>query len=203
MTPPPPTPPRATPPPSRPTLIADAAIALVAERGLRGLTHRAVDEAAGLPTGSTSNLARTRAALLELALVRIAERESAEFVDPALRGSPRAALAEVAAEGLHRAVTTGRALTVVRIELALEAARRPELREVYDRLGARFHEAATFLLAGCGSPEPAADARRLIRWCDGVLFNAVVGSGHGHPPTAAELRAEVSHYLGVLLGPET
>jgi len=57
----------------RAALIADTAIALIAERGLRGLTHRAVDEAAGLPSGSTSNLARTRAALLETALARIAD----------------------------------------------------------------------------------------------------------------------------------
>ncbi len=33
--------------------IADAALNLLAERGMRGLTHRAVDEAAGLPQGST------------------------------------------------------------------------------------------------------------------------------------------------------
>lgn len=44
---------------------------------MRGLTHRAVDEAAGLPQGSTSNLARTRAALLEAAVRRLAEREAA------------------------------------------------------------------------------------------------------------------------------
>ncbi|MBV6699638.1 TetR/AcrR family transcriptional regulator [Kitasatospora aureofaciens] len=186
--------------PPRPTLIADAAIALIAERGLRGLTHRAVDEAAGLPTGSTSNLARTRAALLELALTRIAELESAGFLDPALMpGSPRELLAQVAADGLHQALTSGRTLTVARIELALEAARRPELRDVYDRLGARFLDVAALLLARCGSPEPAADARRLIRWCDGVLFNATAGSGHGHPPTSAELQDDVARYLTALL----
>ncbi|MFF3546821.1 TetR/AcrR family transcriptional regulator [Streptomyces platensis] len=58
-------------------LIADAALTLLAERGMRGLTHRAVDEAAGLPQGSTSNVARTRAALLEAAVRRLAEREAA------------------------------------------------------------------------------------------------------------------------------
>ncbi|HLL33473.1 MAG TPA: TetR/AcrR family transcriptional regulator, partial [Streptomyces sp.] len=49
---------------SRADLVADTALALLAERGMRGLTHRAVDEAAGLPQGSTSNVARTRQALL-------------------------------------------------------------------------------------------------------------------------------------------
>ncbi|MFI6106586.1 TetR/AcrR family transcriptional regulator [Streptomyces sp. NPDC051310] len=60
----------------RAELIADTALALLAERGMRGLTHRAVDERAGLPQGSTSNHARTRQALLEAAVRRLADREA-------------------------------------------------------------------------------------------------------------------------------
>ncbi len=62
-------------PGARADLVADTALALLAGRGMRGLTHRAVDEAAGLPQGSTSNVARTRQALLELAVRRLADRE--------------------------------------------------------------------------------------------------------------------------------
>ncbi|MEU9091706.1 TetR/AcrR family transcriptional regulator [Streptomyces sp. NPDC087901] len=62
--------------PSRAALIADAALALLAERGMRGLTHRAVDERAGLSQGSTSNYARTRQSLLEATVRRLAEREA-------------------------------------------------------------------------------------------------------------------------------
>ncbi|MFJ5230844.1 TetR/AcrR family transcriptional regulator [Kitasatospora sp. NPDC088391] len=190
----------------RPVLIADAAIAVIAERGLRGLTHRAVDEAAGLPAGSTSNLARTRSALLELALVRIAEVETDSLVggtvagaDGASVGGAREVFVDVVADGLHQALTTGRVLTVARIELALEAARRPELRAVYDRLGAGFLTAAVSLLERCGAADPVADARRLVRWCEGVLFNGTAGSGHTHPPTRAELAADASRYLDALL----
>ncbi|MCX4774174.1 Transcriptional regulator, TetR family [Streptomyces sp. ADI92-24] len=61
---------------ARAELITDAALALLAERGMRGLTHRAVDERAGLPQGSTSNYARTRQSLLEATVRRLAERES-------------------------------------------------------------------------------------------------------------------------------
>ncbi|NUP52351.1 MAG: TetR family transcriptional regulator, partial [Catenulispora sp.] len=64
---------------SRPDLIGDTAIALLAERGLRGLTHRAVDEAAGLPPGSTSNHARTRSALLETTFARLCRLEAEVF----------------------------------------------------------------------------------------------------------------------------
>ncbi|MFF0312628.1 TetR/AcrR family transcriptional regulator [Streptosporangium sp. NPDC004379] len=74
----------------RALVVAEAAITLLAERGMRGLTHRAVDEEAGLPPGSTSNLARTRSALLELALERLAEIEGAVF-EPLLGATERAA----------------------------------------------------------------------------------------------------------------
>jgi len=50
--------------------IADAVISVLAERGSRGLTHRAVDEVAGLPTDSTSYYFRTRAELLAAAVPR-------------------------------------------------------------------------------------------------------------------------------------
>lgn len=45
---------------SRRILVTDTAIGVVATAGLRGLTHRAVDDFAGLPVGSTSNCYGTR-----------------------------------------------------------------------------------------------------------------------------------------------
>lgn len=47
----------------RRTEIQDAAIAVLARDGTRGLTHRAVDRQAGVSAGTTSNYFRTRAAL--------------------------------------------------------------------------------------------------------------------------------------------
>ncbi|KQX57456.1 MULTISPECIES: TetR/AcrR family transcriptional regulator [unclassified Streptomyces] len=61
---------------SRAERIGDAALDLLVERGMRGLTHRAVDERAGLPQGSTSNHARTRQALLEAAVRRQVQLEA-------------------------------------------------------------------------------------------------------------------------------
>ena len=121
--------------PTRAELIADTALDLLAERGMRGLTHRAVDEAAGLPQGSTSNHARTRLALLEAAVRRLAEREAQvlamhEMPDP--RGG-RDALVEALSLAVHRSLTRHRELLVARYELALEATRRPELRDVLRR----------------------------------------------------------------------
>ncbi|MFF9864437.1 TetR/AcrR family transcriptional regulator [Streptomyces sp. NPDC013953] len=91
----------------RAELIADTALALLAERGMRGLTHRAVDERAGLPQGSTSNHARTRQALLEAAVRRLADRE-AQVLGPDELPSPGPAGSRAGAEDGFGA-DTGRA----------------------------------------------------------------------------------------------
>ena len=71
--------------------IADAAIHLVAIRGVRGLTHRAVDAAAGLPPGSTSYYLRTRHALLTACLARLLALDERAI----LRTSPEVPALEV------------------------------------------------------------------------------------------------------------
>lgn len=60
--------------PPRRRLIADAGVRIIAAHGLRALTHRAVDRAAGITEGSTSYHARTRHALLELIVDELAAR---------------------------------------------------------------------------------------------------------------------------------
>ncbi|MFJ5947762.1 TetR/AcrR family transcriptional regulator [Streptomyces noursei] len=189
----------------RQRLIADTALDLLAERGMRGLTHRAVDEAAGLPQGSTSNLARTRAALLEAAVRRLADREAAVLAPDALLGAadPRAAapaaLADALARALHRYLSHHRGLLVARYELALEATRRPELREVYDRAGRTFREPVVALLTAAGSTAPERHALALVAWCDGVLFHCVAGQFHAAPPTRDALRASCAEVLDGML----
>ena len=63
-----------TPGQARRDLITSTAIETLAGRGMRGLTHRAVDQAAGLPAGSTSYYFRTREALLQATVERLADR---------------------------------------------------------------------------------------------------------------------------------
>ncbi|GIH13996.1 TetR/AcrR family transcriptional regulator [Rugosimonospora africana] len=66
---------------SRREAIAEAAVSVIAEAGIRGLTHRAVDEAAGLPAGSTSYYFRTRAALLEAVVAHLVAVDRAAFAE--------------------------------------------------------------------------------------------------------------------------
>src|SRR5690242_6445241 len=67
-------------PMSRRALIADAAISTLARDGMRGLTHRAVDRTAGLPEGSASYYFRTRQALLQATVERLAELTSTDML---------------------------------------------------------------------------------------------------------------------------
>ncbi|THA87896.1 TetR/AcrR family transcriptional regulator [Streptomyces sp. LRa12] len=187
---------------SRAGLVADAALTLLAERGMRGLTHRAVDETAGLPQGSTSNVARTRQALLELAVRRLADREARVLALHEMP-DPRAgldALVDALALATHRALTRNRALTLARYELALEATRRPELRAHFDAAGARFREQLGALVTAMGSADPARHVLTLIAWADGLMFSCVAGTFHAEVPGLEEVRSGLRELLAGMLG---
>ena len=185
-------------PSGRTRQVGDAAIAVLAEQGARGLTHRAVDHAAGLPPGTTSNYARTRAALLTLALSRIAELDLAE----GSAGVAGSGLADAVAQMVHRWITEPgqRQRFLARLELAFEATRRPELRAAYDEMGRAFRVEAGRLLAAAGSAHPERDAWTLIAWVEGTAFYALAGAGGTAVPSLAELRAQVANLLAGLCG---
>jgi DNA-binding transcriptional regulator YbjK len=200
-----------TTPGGRAKQVGDAAVAVLADHGARGLTHRAVDQAAGLPPGTTSNYARSREALLTLALTRIAELDAADGTDglagpeAGRRDGPDAdgaGLADGLARMLHRMITdTGtRRRLLARFELAFEATRRPGLRAAYDEMGGRFRAEAARLLAAAGSAEPDRDAWTLIAWMEGTAFYALAGAGGAAMPSAAALRAQAAGLLADLCG---
>ncbi|WP_406015652.1 TetR family transcriptional regulator [Streptomyces sp. NBC_00984] len=208
---------------SRADLIADTALALLAERGMRGLTHRAVDERAGLPQGSTSNYARTRQSLLEVAVRRLAEREArvlapGELPVPGVApdtgardgssGGPETgpavgaeALVAGLALALHRYLTRHLELLVCRYELALEATRRPELREFFDATGRQFREPLMALMTAAGSAEPERHTLSLVAWCEGLMFSCAAGSYNRSVPSEEELRTGFAELLSGMLGP--
>jgi len=57
--------------PNRRETLLDAAIQVLGERGIRALTHRAVDAEAGVAAGSIANYFPTREALLEAIVERV------------------------------------------------------------------------------------------------------------------------------------
>lgn len=194
--------PRSSPPATRSEVIADAAISLLAGGGLRALTHRAVDEAAGLPQGSTSNHARTRAALIEAAVRRLAVRESQVIsFEEMPRGEDADELADGLALAMSRYLTRDPSLLIARYELALEITRRPELREMYVRTGtSAFREPLMAMLRRAGSTEPERHTLSLVAWCDGMLFSCTAGSYAEEVPTRDELRTGLRELLQGMLG---
>jgi len=206
-------------PSARTRQIGDAAIAVLAEHGARGLTHRAVDQAAGLPPGTTSNYARTRATLLTLALTRIDELDTAEAIGGAvtdgvngisgsevgvagLDGAEVAeALADVLTMLLDRWITDpgARRRVLARFELALEATRRPEMRAAYDEMGRAIRAQVVGLLAAAGSAHPERDAWTLIAWVEGTAFYALAGAGGAAPPAREVLRAQLAALLAAMI----
>lgn len=114
---------------ARRRLIADAGLTILATEGSRGLTHRAVDLAAGLPVGTTSNYFRSRDALIEGLVDRIGERLAPSEDDLAHRSSatPSAELFADYLRDIVRRLSDDRDVTVALFELRLESTRRPEV----------------------------------------------------------------------------
>ena len=213
-------------PSARTRQVGDAAIAVLAEQGARGLTHRAVDAEAGLPPGTTSNYARTRAALLTLALIRIAELEAADAVEAGAAelsepgysrsgisgsgvsgsGVPGTGVSAVGLAGLLATVLDrwinnpgARRRVVARFELALEATRRPGLRAFYDEMGLGIRVETARLLAASGSADPERDAWTLIAWMEGTVFYALAGAGAAVSPALDVLREQLGRLLATMI----
>ncbi|MFI8360681.1 TetR/AcrR family transcriptional regulator [Streptomyces sp. NPDC085612] len=203
--------PRTSPPAAeRRTLIADTAIALVAAAGLRGLTHRAVDAAAGLPAGSTSYYFRTRTALIGACYERLAALDVADVDDedrtahgPAARATPldRETAAAALAGLLHRWLTVGRERQLARFELSLEAARNPELEAALHRAGLTARTRAAGIVAALGADRPAEAAELLVAWTEGVLYDRLAGAlARSRPaPDQAELAAVARRMIDAAL----
>ncbi|HSS34400.1 MAG TPA: TetR family transcriptional regulator [Solirubrobacterales bacterium] len=161
-------------PARRKTEIADAALSVLAADGSRGLTHRAVDEAAGLPSGSTSNYFRTRDALLEAAARRHAELDAPPPADidaatvPAESLTRRQGRELVLAALDHVLEPELRPMLAARYELTLESTRRPSLHPVMNESRTHFVGLATTLLRASDCKTPEAHAAQLVALMDGI-----------------------------------
>ncbi|MGW9194486.1 TetR/AcrR family transcriptional regulator [Micromonospora chersina] len=205
---------------ARVTRLADAAVELLAEGGMRALTHRAVDARAALPPGTTSAYLRTRQALIEAVVQRLADLDRADLAAHKLPTEPpaeppRAApalgsdgldqLAAGVAEVLDRWLTTGRTRSLARYACLLEAVHRPELRRILDH-GTVLRVQARDLLARAGAADPRRQGDQFVAFVDGLLFDRLVGAGAlsapppGTPASREDLRAGVRTLLRAFTG---
>lgn len=182
--------------------LLDAAIEVVGTRGLRALTHRAVEAQAGLPAGSTSNLFRRRTDLVAGVLERLLERETAAWegiVDDAPRdGADRVeAVADLLAERVLVLTAPMRALTVTRFALYHEAALDPSLRELIAHARTRVEHGMADWLARLGVRiEPPAIAV-LLSTMNGMLVERVSTAGQADAAIAPALRLVLRGATGV------
>ncbi|WP_199523965.1 TetR/AcrR family transcriptional regulator [Micromonospora craterilacus] len=201
---------------NRVAVLADAAIALLAESGMRGLTHRAVEARAGMPPGTTSAYLRTRQALIEAVVQRLADLDRADLgghelpagPPPTTPGPPLSPadldqLAAGIAGVLDHWLSAGRDRTLARYACLLEAVHRPQLRTILQH-GAVLRAQAEDLLARAGAPDPRRQGQQFVAYVDGLLFDRLVGAGAlsapppGTPASRADLTAAVRDLLRAL-----
>ncbi|MBP6995978.1 MAG: TetR family transcriptional regulator [Phycicoccus sp.] len=175
--------------------LLDAAVQVLAQTGLRGLTHRAVDAQAGVPQGSTSTYYRTRLALLSALTSHVAQELLAGIE---VLGARVAALPEMADDELARAcadeVVTAllalarrQDLVSAQSELVLEAARTPELLDILTP----WRRALIDIVASIGStvdPVKATDRAETTV----AAFQGVLATSLWHPTQARAAYVERS-----------
>ncbi|UFS95016.1 TetR/AcrR family transcriptional regulator [Nocardia huaxiensis] len=185
----------------RRTLIVESAIDLIAAQGLRALTHRALDTALGLPAGSTSYYFRTKRALVEAIVDRIATRSRADFEAGNLEAPATVdpdALAQGIAVWLDRLLAQRRNHLIVRHALIVDLLGDAELHAKL--IGCLFSlERATGLFRLLGAREPGRAAADFIAVLEGVVFDRFAGIRSGLTPGTPASVAQLTGVVAIQL----
>lgn len=161
-------------------LLCDCAISVLAAEGGRGLTHRAVDRAAGVPEGTTKNYFPTREALLEAAAGRMTQLHAEAVGRLRATTPPGVSAGEVARlypALLRRAVEQDPTQLLAMVELYLEAVRRPGVREALGRMAVSNARATAGLHAAAGLPGSPREAGVLDAYFLGVAVSLLALPG--------------------------
>lgn len=169
--------------PARKDAILTCIIDLLATRGLEGVTHRAVDEAAGLPQGSTSYYFPKKADLLIAASAYLADLLGKDcdalqvgFADRVAQQGMDAAIAYVGDELVSYA-DSARNLFLARVELTMASARRAELAAVGDDLTKAARRPIAFFLALISDRQADTSIESCAGLIDGITLMHVTGQG--------------------------
>lgn len=119
--------------------LCDAAIALLAREGIKGVTHLKVDRKAGVADGTTSFYFRTSSALIRAAANRIADLDLADLT--AATGSDHHGDVRGLARLVIRSGTGARLVrSKARYELVMPSSRDADLAEAFSHNQQRFFE---------------------------------------------------------------
>ena len=158
---------------NRREVLLDAAIRVLGERGVRALTHRAVDGEAGLATGSTANYFPAREALLEAIVDRVSELERQRFDELAVEVVPVTPvdLGRAMAGWVQEATGDFRALTLARYAVLLEAGTNPRIRRRLAETGDRVNAWFANWLRQIGSADTDRDVHVLGNYITGLMLH--------------------------------
>jgi DNA-binding transcriptional regulator YbjK len=163
------------PNPERRAQILDAAIGILADVGVGGLTHRQVDDRAGLPAGTTSNYFRTRQALLEATAARTVDLhwQRVEALQAAIGSLTRDGVKALITRMISDPDEQARRYTLARFELFMEGTRRPELRPFLTELQTAAVKSATLIFEAAGFTPTAQQMDQLSRLLNGYAFSTL------------------------------
>jgi len=163
---------------------------LIGRDGIGALSNRRIAGAAGVSLGSLTYHFPSQASLLRESLLLYVGEEVARIgaITDGLRARrPQPSPGEVSAE-VQRAIAEGldRVEPLAEMELHLQAARDPELREASRRCFVAYEELAVTALEALGVPEPARHARSIVALMYGMGLQQL---GTGRPDAKAMTRA--------------
>ncbi|MCV7198726.1 TetR/AcrR family transcriptional regulator [Mycobacterium angelicum] len=169
--------------PERRVQILDTAIGILADEGVGGLTHRQVDDRAGLPSGTTSNYFRTRQALLEATASRTVDLhwQRVEALRAAIGSLTRDGVKALMTRMLSEPDDEFRRYTLARFELFMEGTRRPRLQPLLKDLQAAAVKSATLIIEAAGFTPTPEQMDELSRLLNGYAFSSLTMPGGGDP----------------------
>jgi TetR/AcrR family transcriptional regulator, regulator of biofilm formation and stress response len=178
---------------NRKEIILDGVIELIATRGLEGVTHRAVDQAAGLPQGSTTYYFPKKTALIIAAAEQLADHLGKDcdelqvgFAERAATQGMAAAIAYVGDELVSYA-DNSRHLFLARIELTVASTRRDELSDLGELLTTAARRPIEFFLKLISDGRTDVPVETCAGLIDGITL--MYATGQGPKPTTDQIAA--------------
>lgn len=149
----------------RKAAILEAALRVIGDKGLAGLSMRAIAAEAGLPLGALGYYFKTKDDLIleafELHTRREADRVLAAFAGVG-NGDHADDVAEHLAEFIHRGLTEARTSLVAEYEFLIESTRRPDLARVSRAWRQALQIQVGHIASRLGSDDPETDAEIIL-----------------------------------------
>jgi DNA-binding transcriptional regulator YbjK len=160
--------------------IIDAAVRIIATRGLPALTHRAVAREARVPLAATTYYFASKDEIVREALEELARVEVERLAELARRIreiESTGELGNLVEAALFPDPREAEQRWLAQFEIYLEAARNPALRPAIEHWRAAFVEVAESALRVAGAPDPERRAQLAVAGMNGLLMDRVRGIG--------------------------